>query len=216
MTLDDALLSLDAARPLPGAAACMSMAPGYRLEPEFDLADGGWREAAVLILLYADRGTARFPLMLRPSGAGAGAHAGQVSLPGGSRESGESLEACALREAREEIGIDPASVRVVRALSPLAVPPSRFVVSPYVGVVAGRPAYVPSAAEVAALYEPSLDDLLDAAARREDEAPFGGRLWRVPYYRLAGQRVWGATAMILSELEAMLSSPNLVEASDSP
>lgn len=214
MTLDDALLSLDAALPLAGAAACMSMAPGYRLEPEFDLADGEWREAAVLILLYADRGTARFPLMLRPSGAGA--HAGQVSLPGGSRESGESLEACALREAREELGVDPASVRVVRALSPLAVPPSRFVVSPFVGVAGSRPAFAPAAAEVAALYEPSLDDLLDAAARCEDEAPFGGRLWRVPYYRLAGQRVWGATAMILSELEAMLSSPNLVEASDSP
>ncbi len=192
----------------------MAMAPGYRLEPEVDLADGGWREAAVLILLYADGGTARFPLMVRPSGNGA--HAGQVSLPGGSRESGESLEACALREAREEIGVDPASVRVVRALSPLAVPPSRFVVSPYVGVVAGRPAYVPSAAEVHALFEPSLDELLSAAARCEDEALYEGRAWRVPYYRLAGRRVWGATAMILSELEAMLSSPNLVEASSGP
>ena len=59
-------------------------------------------------------------------------------------------------------------------------------------------------------------EFLSAAARCEDEALYEGRAWRVPYYRLAGRRVWGATAMILSELEAMLSSPNLVEASSGP
>jgi len=202
MTLDDALRVLAADKPLPGTSACMSMAPGYRLEPEFNLADGEWREAAVLILLYADGAAARFPLMLRPSGDGV--HAGQVSLPGGSREAGESLEACALREAREELGVDPAKVRVVRALSPLAVPPSRFVVHPFVGVAAEKPLFAPAAAEVAALFEPSLDELMDAASRCEDDAEFAGRLWRVPFYRLSGLRVWGATAMILSEMEAMI------------
>lgn len=180
----------------------MSMAPGYRLEPEFSKAEGPWREAAVLILLYEDGETVRFPLMLRPSGDGV--HAGQVSLPGGSREAGESLESCALREAREELGVEPGAVRIVRALSPLPVPPSRFVVHPFVGAAAARPRFSPAAAEVAGLFEPSLDELTDAASRCEDDAEFAGRLWRVPFYRLSGLRVWGATAMILSELEAML------------
>lgn len=178
------------------------MAPAYRLEPEFSGAGGPWREAAVLILLYGDGAVVRFPLMTRPSGNGV--HAGQVSLPGGSREAGESLQACALREAREELGVDPSSVRLVRGLSPIGVPPSRFMVHPFVATTASRPSFRPSPAEVAGLFEPSLEELLAAASRCEDEAEFAGRLWRVPFFRLAGLRVWGATAMILSELEALL------------
>ena len=181
------------------------MLPGYRRDPAPELAAAPWREAAVLILLYADRGILRFPLMLRP--AGDGVHSGQVSLPGGSREDGESLEACALRETREEIGVDPASIRVVRALSPLAVPPSRFVVHPFVSIAESRPVFEPAAAEVAALYEPALDELLEPGNRQSDRADFGGGSWTIPYFRLAGQRVWGATAMMLAELEAMLRVP---------
>lgn len=204
MTLDDALGALEADRPLPGMSACLSMAPAYRREPEFLNAGGPWREAAVLILLYKCDGMVRFPLMLRTPGKGV--HAGQVSLPGGSREEGETFAACALRETQEELGVDPASLRIVRALSPLSVPPSRFVVHPFVGLAERRPVFAPAAAEVAALYETSLDELADAVSRCEDDVEFAGRLWRVPYYRLAGLRVWGATAMILSELEALLRS----------
>jgi hypothetical protein len=100
--------------------------------------------------------------------------------------------------------VEPGAVRVIRALSPLRVPPSRFEVHPFVGVAEGKPRYAPAAAEVAALYEPRLDELLDAATRCEDEAEFAGRLWRVPFFRLDGLRVWGATAMILAELAAIL------------
>lgn len=178
------------------------MAPGYRLEPDFFNASGAWREAAVLVLLYEVDGAVRFPLMLRPSGGGV--HASQVSLPGGSRESGESLQDCALRETAEELGVEPGSVRVLGALTPLEVPPSRFTVHPFVGVVSARPVFRPAPEEVAALFEPSLDDVLSAGTHEEDQAEFRGSLWRVPFYRLAGQRVWGATAMILAELEALL------------
>ncbi len=183
------------------------MAPGYRLEPDFFNASGLWREAAVLVLLYEADGGVRFPLMLRPSGDGV--HSGQVSLPGGSREAGESLESCALRETAEELGVDSSTVRVVRPLSPLEVPPSRFTVHPFVGIVSGWPAFKPEPAEVAAVFEPSLDDVLAAVSHQEDQAEFRGSLWRVPYYRLAGQRVWGATAMILAELEVLLRNDPL-------
>jgi len=200
--MNHALAALHEGKTLPGADARACMAPGYRLEPDFFNAAGPWREAAVLVLLYEHDGVVRFPLMLRPSGGGV--HASQVSLPGGSREAGESLQDCALRETAEELGVDAGLVRVVRALTLLEVPPSRFTVHPFVGVVSARPVFRPAPEEVAALFEPSLDDLLAAGSHEEDQAEFGGSFWSVPFYRLAGQRVWGATAMILAELEALL------------
>ncbi|PKL09285.1 MAG: CoA pyrophosphatase [Spirochaetae bacterium HGW-Spirochaetae-7] len=200
MTLDHVLLAL--AGPLPGEPSRAAMQPGYRRDPSPETATSPWRKAAVLILLYADGGALRFPLMLRP--AGNSVHSGQVSLPGGSREGDESFEECAIRETIEELGVEPGSIRLVRALSPLKVPPSRFYVQPFVGLAESRLEFVPEVAEVAALYEPSLDELLDPGNRRSDLADFGGRSWTIPYYRLAGQRVWGATAMVLAELEAML------------
>lgn len=202
MTLDETLKLLAVDRPLPGNDARACMAPGYRLEPDFFNASGTWREAAVLLLLYEVEGSVFFPLMLRPSGGGV--HSSQISLPGGSREAGESLQDCALREIAEELGVESGSVRVLRALTPLEVPPSRFTVHPFVGVVSARPVFRPEPTEVAAVFEPSLDDVLAADSHEEDLAEYRGSLWRVPFYRLAGQRVWGATAMILAELEALL------------
>lgn len=178
------------------------MIPGYRRNAPVDIAPDAWREASVLILLCPSGNDTMFPLMQRPPGTGV--HAGQVSLPGGSREHGESFEACALRECREEIGVEPSLVRIVRALTPLRVSPSGFLVRPFVGVVRAMPVFTLSTDEVAGLYEPTLAELLDPESVCEEEMTRDGQEWLVPYYRLSGQRVWGATAMILAEFATIL------------
>lgn len=201
-SLADLAILLDADPILPGAAAQARMAPGYRLELLGKAAGEGWREAAVLLLLYERDGEARFALMERP--AGEGTHAGQLSLPGGALEPGEAGVACALREYREELGPLPKLAAGPLALSALEVPPSRFFVRPFVAVAARAPDFLPNPDEVACVLEPSLDELLDPANARDYEASWGGKAWRVPYYLLCGRRVWGATAMILAEFAALL------------
>jgi 8-oxo-dGTP pyrophosphatase MutT (NUDIX family) len=181
------------------------MVPEYRrkaVPPQPEDATS-WREAAVLILLFEDQGQAHFPLILRVDGPGV--HAGQVSLPGGAREPGESLEACALRETMEETGVETGCIQLIRELSPLQVPPSRFTVHPFVGVASQRPVFRPAPSEVVEIMTPSIHELLDPASRSKEMMNIRGKDWLIPCYRLAGHRVWGATAMILAELSAMLS-----------
>ncbi|GAB1433725.1 CoA pyrophosphatase [Spirochaetota bacterium] len=188
---------------LPGDDARRPMSPSYRPVLEHGSDQRSYKEAAVLVLLVPGSSGLCFPLIQRPSGPGV--HDGQVSLPGGSLEPGESYADCALREAKEELGIDPSSVKIIRQLSTLPVPPSRFLVYPFVGIADERSGYAPSSSEVAGLFEPSLDELLDSSSVNVEESELYGQKWRIPFYRLAGLRVWGATAMILAELAAILN-----------
>jgi hypothetical protein len=103
--------------------------------------------------------------------------------------------------------VEPADVRIVRALSPLHIAPSGFRVRPYVGVRESRPAFRPAPAEVTALLKTSLDELLDPRSRHEETRELHGADLVVPYYLLAAGKVWGATAMILAELAALLRGP---------
>lgn len=205
MNFDDAVAAIDRRADLPGEAAHRLMMPAYRREPgPFD-GTGPWREAAVLVLLYPGEGSrATFPLMQRTGGGGV--HAGQISLPGGGREGSEPLWDCARRETFEELGVDPGSVRALASLSPLRVAPSRYVVYPFVGTVAARPRFEPSADEVEELFEVSLGELLDPGSIDEYQAEREGRLWSIPFYRFSGRRVWGATAMMLAELAELLKA----------
>ena len=133
------------------------------------------------------------------------AHPGQISFPGGRREPDETLRQTALREAHEEVGLDPASVEVLGTLTPLYIPPSNFCVHPYVATIPTAPALRPQDAEVEAVLCVSLPHLLDPQTHRIEPWMLRGREIEVPFLDVDGHKVWGATAMMLAELLALFS-----------
>jgi len=160
------------------------------------------RTAAGLLLLYpGDRGPS-IPLTIRASGLRR--HAGQISLPGGATDEGETLVQAALREAHEEIGVDPARVRVLGELTPVYVLVSGFTLHPIVGITDERPDFTPAAHEVEELIEVSIDDLKDASNIRQGIRTREGVAIEYPYFDLRGSHVWGATAMVLGEFVCLL------------
>ena len=201
-----AALRVRLALPLPGLVAQLRMAPQPR--PGWDpfVVPDGLRDAAALVVVYPHGGQWRLPLTLR--GAGLRHHTGQVSLPGGRVDPGESIEAAALREADEEVGFPPRAVEIVGRLTPLHVPVSGHLLHPVVGVAAARPDFRVSEPEVERLIEAPLaflrdPDTVEWEQRRRERPP--EVMMDVPYFAVDGARVWGATAMILAEFLAVLA-----------
>ena len=188
---------------LPGIEAQLRFAPS----PARD----GWRAghfpgdarlAAALVLLYPADGGMALPLTVRASGLAR--HAGQISLPGGATDPGETLAEAALREASEEIGVDPARVEVLGELTPVHVLVSGFTVHPVVGISRERPTFVAAPGEVEEILEVQLDDLRDASRIRRGTRVREGVAVEYPYFDLLGHQVWGATAMVLGEFICLL------------
>lgn len=158
------------------------------------------RLGGVLLLLYCV--DEMLHLVLTKRSDYDGVHGGQISFPGGRHEPPETLAVTALRETREELGVNPADVELMGELTPLYVVPSNFEVYPFVGrfVGTGRPRFVPDVREVAAVLEAPLGMLMDPGARVIENMEIrGGLRYRVPCFRVGEYRVWGATAMMLSE-----------------
>ena len=165
------------------------------------------RQAAVLNLFYPgeDRET-RLLLILRKSYQGV--HSNQVGFPGGKVErSDRDLQDTALRETHEEVGVHPEKVNIIRSLSEVYIPPSNFMVYPYMGYAEERLHFTRQESEVERLIEVRLEEFLS------DKAMFYQRLdtsyaadIEVPAFRLNDYTVWGATAMILSEVKELFSS----------
>lgn len=203
---DPAVLAKALKEDLPGVEAQLNLAhPARRLVAPAGVVP---REAGVLVLFYGDEGHLKFPLIVRTSHNPNDRHGGQVSLPGGKREpSDTSLIDTALREAEEEIGVDMKSVQVLGQLSTLYIPVSNFNVFPTVGFVDHKPEWIPQLSEVDRVLEANYADLTHETAVKYTERPLGNGidLRQVPYFELAGQVVWGATAMILSELRQVIT-----------
>ena len=156
----------------------------------------------VLALFYPQGDRLNLPLILRPTYTGV--HSGQVGFPGGGFDPIDyDLTATALREAYEEVGVHSAEVTVLGHLTPLYVFVSNYLVLPTVAWVDYRPEFRPDPYEVAQLIETPLLDLLDEANRRSETWDFRGRSSEVPFFAIQGHTIWGATAMMLSELLAL-------------
>lgn len=191
-------------RRLPGIEAQRRMAPSPSRGPYFDSPPEGARRAAVMILLYPTDGGWTLPLIVRPTDLTH--HGGQIGLPGGCIEAGETEWQAAVRELEEELGVPAGGIEPLGQLSPLYVFVSNNYVTPWVAAIDRVPAFRLNAAEVAEVLEMPLANLLDPA-----EANF---FWRetdcirqqVPYFALGSHRIWGATAMILAELAAIADS----------
>lgn len=188
-------------RPLPGLRAQLDMAirpaTGKIRRPEER------RVGAVLILLYPSNGELTFPLTRRTETVEN--HKGQISLPGGAREPEDaSLSDTALRETKEELGVEPRRVELLGRLSSLYIPPSNYCIHPRVGYTPVRPDFRPDPREVAEILEMSVSHLLNPASREEEVWTLRGRRVTVPFYRLGPHKVWGATAMVLHEFETIL------------
>lgn len=182
-------------------AAQRRMAPRPRPLRRNPERPGQPREASVLLLLYPSHGLS-FVLELRTHNP-QDVHSGQISLPGGACEPGETPWETALREVREELGLW-LPVEPLGALSELYIPPSDFLVHPMVGYVDMVPRWRLMESEVQAVLECSLALLLDESAKVDEEWDVRGQRMQVPWYNVQGQKVWGATAIILSEFEQRL------------
>jgi 8-oxo-dGTP pyrophosphatase MutT (NUDIX family) len=157
------------------------------------------------VLFYPQHGQIYLPLILRPTYDGV--HSGQVGFPGGGHEQGDAdLVATALREAHEEIGVQVHEVVLLGQLSPLYVFASNYLVYPTVAWSPARPPFDIDVREVAQLLEVPVTDLLNPGHQRLEEWQLRGRLVHVPFFAIQEQKIWGATAMMLSEL---LSLPAL-------
>ena len=182
---------------LPGREAQRHMAPpSRRLEPEPGSTP---RQAAVLVPLHTNEGEVSLLLTLRQENLRH--HGGEISFPGGAMEPTEhSFTETALREAQEEIHLSPAAVQVLGDLTPLYIPPSHNLVHPVVGWLTQRASWSTNPAEVQKIFSVPLRRLLAPETARRKIQIRHGETRVIPCYQVGEHCIWGATAMVLSEL----------------
>ncbi|PCJ93211.1 MAG: coenzyme A pyrophosphatase [Flavobacteriaceae bacterium] len=192
--------------PLPGMDSHFKMAPMPRileLKPE-EIKKKNPKKAGVMALFFPDEvGVTQLLLILRKTYEGV--HSNQIGFPGGKRENDDKdLLATALRETYEEVGVHPKNVSVIKPLSQLYIPPSNFEVHPYIGLYNMETPFVLQKNEVEAIVTVSLVDFMDdKKIIKEKITTSYAQDWEVPAFKLNGYVVWGATAMVLSEVKEL-------------
>jgi 8-oxo-dGTP pyrophosphatase MutT (NUDIX family) len=192
--------------PLPGKQAHTELAP-YRNEIELDFKNKNPKIASTLLLIYPKDGETFFCLIERQEYEGT--HSNQISFPGGKNESGESMKETALRETMEEIGVDPISINIIGELSQVFVPPSNFLIHPFVGYCDFTPDFKANEREVKRIIEVNIDELFKKDVIKIKKMSFkkssGNVNFEVPYLDLNNKIVWGATSVILNEFRKLTS-----------
>ncbi len=192
--------------PLPGSTSQDAMSSRARLPLQAYLdKHPDYKTSAVMMLLYPVDGMVHTMIIKRPSYDGI--HSGQLALPGGKREQDEKPVHTAIRETIEEVGVSVSVQDVIGELTPLYIPPSNFLVHPFVAWMNEQPQYVPDDREVDIILEVPLSTFLDEQLKTRRRIPIGVNTFiDAPCYVLGEETLWGATAMMFAEIEAILTT----------
>jgi len=204
VTFSQILAALESAiaRGLPGTAAHVHLAPVPRRQWPAGFDPARLRHAAGLLLVFPVDDRAHIVLTQRAHTLER--HGGQISLPGGVVEPGETLERAALREAHEEVALPLDAVRIIGALTPIDIPVSGFRLHPIVATAPARPPLHPADGEVARILDVAVDELLHPATFAVTVRSRDGLEVEAPAFRVGDAEIWGATAMVLAEFLALL------------
>lgn len=191
---------------LPGSISQKKMAPESRDLFNMNISSKT-KKSSIIILLYCKNSTWYTVLFQRP--VYDGMHSGQVCFPGGKMEKRDnSLMETAIREAREEIGVDPENIKIIGELTSLYIPVSDYLVQPYIGYLDRDPVFVPDPFEVQDIITVPVQILIDPEIRKKKTVKFHGQNIVIPYFSIEHHDVWGATAMIISEFTDILVNPD--------
>jgi 8-oxo-dGTP pyrophosphatase MutT (NUDIX family) len=188
--------------PLPGRTAARTMEPELGYGRYFGPVPADARPAAVVALLQMVNGQWHLPLTMRPEALSN--HGGQISLPGGLIEPGESTDDAALRELEEELGVPRFGAMLLGQLSPIFLYGTNFSISPWVAAMRGPVKFLPSAAEVDRILQAPLMHFLEPSNRGRHIERRGSICFTAPHFDWQGNHIWGATSMILAELAAVV------------
>lgn len=208
MDFDECIVRLKNAfnNPLPGYAAQQKLAPVHRASTSRYLQrNPAYKIGCVMIILFPVNNQPHVLMIERTPGTHA--HAGQIGFPGGKRELDDAtLIDTALRETYEETGIDPSSIKILGELTELYIPVSNFLVHPFVGVLEMLHPFVLSTAEVKSVLTPPLGRFIYPQEKNFHEfTSYDGTIIKAPYYAFEQHKIWGASAMMLSELCSLLA-----------